>query len=221
MKKNKLIDRAICLRSRGYSIKEIAKILEIAQSTSSDWLKDVILSRSAKIRLLKRIKLGQFNSAATKRRRKQLLIQQLESRALAVLLKHKHSSLIDKIYCAIFYWCEGAKDDTSLKFTNSDPDLLRSFIYLLRKSFEIDENKFRPIIHLHPYHDERMQLKYWSGVLKIPIKQFMKSWRKQNTGKRVKQNYQGCVTINYYDSLVAKELIAYAKAFLKINRPVG
>ncbi len=221
MKKKKLLARAIDLRKKGYSVKEVAKTLEIAQSTSSEWLRDVILSRSAKIRLLKRIKLGQFNSAATKRKRKQLLKQRLESRALAVLRKQKHSSLTDKLSCAILYWCEGAKDDTSLKFTNSDPDVLKSFIYLLRKSFEIDEKKFRPIIHLHPYHNEGIQLEYWSSILKIPTKQFMKSWRKQNTGKRIKRDYQGCVTINYYDSLVAKQLIAYAKAFLKINRPVG
>ncbi|MBU1034131.1 helix-turn-helix domain-containing protein [Patescibacteria group bacterium] len=43
--------KAIELREAGYSIKEIAKILNVAVSTSSVWLREVTISREGKHRM--------------------------------------------------------------------------------------------------------------------------------------------------------------------------
>ncbi|MBI2314785.1 hypothetical protein HYU93_01875 [Candidatus Daviesbacteria bacterium] len=57
-----LKEKAITLRKRGYSIKEVAAKLNIAKSTSSVWLSHIILSISAQKRLAKRRILGQYKS---------------------------------------------------------------------------------------------------------------------------------------------------------------
>ena len=83
--------------------------------------------------------------------------------------------------------------------------------YFIEKGFVIDEGKFRALIHLHDYHGEEKQINFWSKITRIPRKQFFKSYRKPNTGKRIKKDYPGCLAISYYDAKVAKQLWAYYK----------
>lgn len=112
-----------------------------------------------------------------------------------------------RILCAIMFWCEGETSTKSgVRFMNSDPNLMRLFVTLLRNGFDIDESKFRGLLHLHEYHDEGLQLKYWSEVTGIPINQFYKSYKKPHTGKRKREDYPGCLSLRYGDSGLAKLL---------------
>ncbi|MBP9670715.1 hypothetical protein KBD75_04940 [Candidatus Woesebacteria bacterium] len=52
--------RATDLRKAGYSIKEIAKKLNIAISSSSVWLRDIKISRSGKDRMIKHKELNRY-----------------------------------------------------------------------------------------------------------------------------------------------------------------
>jgi len=79
----------------------------------------------------------------------------------------------------------------------------------------VDETKFRALIHLHEYHDESKQKKFWSDITKISENKFQKSYLKINTGKRIKENYPGCISIKYYDAKIFKELKALYKSFYK------
>ena len=59
------------------------------------------------------------------------------------------------LLCSMIYESEGGKSNFGvLEFTNSDPDLVKIFLSFLRKSFTLDENKFRVVMHLHSYHNE-------------------------------------------------------------------
>lgn len=60
-------ERAVTLRARGYSLKEISKILIISKSTASLWLRNITLSKKAKKRLLSQILKGQYISAENKK----------------------------------------------------------------------------------------------------------------------------------------------------------
>lgn len=53
--------KAIELREKGYSLKEITSFLDISHSTSSVWLKNIELDQKAKLRLQKRVDLGRQN----------------------------------------------------------------------------------------------------------------------------------------------------------------
>ncbi|MBI4812147.1 hypothetical protein HY798_01690 [Candidatus Falkowbacteria bacterium] len=125
-----------------------------------------------------------------------------------------------KIYCALLYYCEGAKSGYYFQFTNSDPELVKVFLSLLRSSFSIDESKFRISLHLHSYHSARKQIGFWSEITQIPKRKFIKPYRKINSGKRMKADYQGCVNIKYYDTKLAREILGIGKAFIKIYRGV-
>lgn len=208
---------AIRLRRRGLSLKEIAEKLKISKSTASDWLSPIDLSIYAQKRLTNRQVLGRFKVIANKRKLKEGQKKLLEKRAYELLKNTNLSKEIIKLCCTLLWWCEGNKDDSMVRFTSSDSTLIKNFLFLLRSGFEIDESKFRALVHLHSYHNETAQKNFWSVVTSIPVSQFNKSHQKLNTGKRFHDDYQGCIAISYYDAKIAKELYALYNAFNRIR----
>ncbi len=212
--------QAIALRRLGYSVNEIVGQLGVAKSSISVWVRNIHLTSSAQKRLLTKIKLGQLKGAENKRRKTQTVIDAHSSTALHELY---HSSAFskthEKMICALLYWCEGAKDSyQGVSFVNSDPSLIKLFLALFRNAFPLDEEKFRACIHLHHYHNPEKQLKFWTHITNIPKKQFIKPYLKPHTGKRIRENYPGCISIRYHSNDVARQLLATAKVFLKNYR---
>lgn len=118
----------------------------------------------------------------------------------------------------MIYYCEGRKAARDgVAFTNSDPNLIATFLGLFRRSFNVDEKKFRVCIHLHSYHDKKQQLKFWSKKASIPMQQFIKPYQKAYSGIYKKEEYQGCVSIRYGDVHIARELKAIALEFMKLG----
>lgn len=208
------------LRKHGYSIKEVASKLNISTSTASLWLRDIQLSSRAQNRLAKRQILGQYKTRLIKLEQRQIK-QNLRFKQVNQLLSNiKITKDLAKLCCSLLYWCEGNKDnDTSLRFTNSDPKLIRTYLSLLRLGFNITESKFRVLMHLHQYHNEERQKDFWFKTTNIPNNQFNKTYLKPNTGTRKHDNYPGCIAISYYDAEVAKEIMAIYNAF--VPRGVG
>lgn len=208
--------KAVVLRKRGYSLSEISEELKISKSTSSLWLTNVTLPKRAIERLTKKKILGQYKTILIRQEKRKRLISFFEEKAASDLKTIRMSKNISKLLCALVYYCEGAKGtDRYVTFINSDPSLIQLFLFVFRKSFLIDESKFRLLMHLHTYHKENKQKLFWSNVTNIPIEQFMHSYRKPNTQKRIRENYQGCVSIRYYDAIIAKELLAYYRIAAK------
>lgn len=209
-------ENAISLRQQGYSIKEIAAKFNISNSTSSEWLTNVSLDDKALARLKQRRILGQYKARLTFSKKREDKHQKRQALIEQVLSKIELSKELCKLCCALLYWCEGNKGkDTLVRFTNSDPQLIKTFLSLLRKGFNIDESKFRALIHLHDYHKEKEQKAFWHKITKIPLKQFYRTYWKPNTGKRKHENYPGCIAISYYDAEVAKELTTLYNAFVQ------
>lgn len=209
--------RAIELRKLGYSVNEIVQKLGVAKSSISVWVRNVHLTTSARNRLLGKIKLGQMKGAENKRQRTQIIMNGHSSNALDELNGSMSLSVFhEKVICALLYWCEGAKNPyQGVDFVNSDPDLIKMFLNLFRDTFSPDEKKFRACIHLHQYHDPEKQLKFWAQITSIPREQFIKAYLKPHTGKRIRENYQGCISVRYYSNDVARQLLSVAKVFLK------
>lgn len=211
--------RAIELRKKGYSIKEVASCIGVAKSTSSIWLSDIILDEKAKNRLRKRNLIGQYNARKTRESKRLVFEQELDKKASFILSKINLNDSTRKLLCALLFWAEGSKDTSRISFINSDPVMIKSFITLLRSSFDVKENKFRGLVHIHEYHNDSHVKIFWSKVSGIPLSQFSKSYRKPHSKKRKRANYMGSFRINYYDFQVAKELRSIYNTFAKeINR---
>lgn len=218
-----LKNEAAILRRKGYSLNEISTKLKISRSTASLWLRDIALNAKAQKRLKKRKKLGYYKTSL-RWRKKRLKKQRIyEQEASELTNKVENNKLHARIYCCLLFWCEGTKDKTakSLVFSNSDPQMIETFLSLLRAGYDIDESKLRALIHLHNYHVEKKQIGFWSSITKIPASQFYKSYQKANTGKRIRKNYPGCISIRYNDVRLYNQIIALYRVFSKIHRGVG
>lgn len=213
----KIKENAFSLRKGGHSVKEIAKRLHISQSTASVWIRDIQLNKKAQDRLNKRKLLGYYKTSLRwKKKRNTDEILRI-SKTQGILKGMGIDSNNQKIYCALLYCCEGGKSDKDpIKFVNSDPDLIRAFLESFRRGFNIrDEKKFRVLMHLHAYHNEQIQKRFWSKITRIPELQFHKTFRKANTEKRIKENYPGCIAISYYDNKIAREVRTLGRILLQ------
>lgn len=209
-------EKAFELRKKGYSIKEIAKKLNIAQSTSSVWVRNIKLNKKAQERLKKRRLLGYYKAGLRWQEKKKKEQEEYNLSAIEIIKKVKKDNFHNKLYCALLYWCEGGKAwDTGVRFVNSDPILIQIFLKLFRNSFDIDEKKFHLLMHLHDYHNEQKQKNFWSSVTGIPKNQFYKTYQKSNTKKRQRENYPGCLAIYYNDYRIAREIKTIYKVFSK------
>jgi hypothetical protein len=143
------------------------------------------------------------------------MLEKYRLKASKRLLNVKFNKDLLKILCAVLYWAEGAKfTDSRLEFTNSSPKLIKTYLRLLRKGFDIKEEKLRANIHLHEYHDDDKQKKYWSKITNIPLSQFNKSYLKPHTKKRIRKNYPGCVRISYYSADTARRIKAIYESLI-------
>lgn len=209
------------LRKRGFSLKEISEKLGIAKSTASAWLNHIKLGKKAQKRLQKRRILGQYKAQQIKRNHRKKLLSQYRKKTSKEFSLIKLDKTLYKLLSALFFWCEGAKTQTHVDFINSDPMMIKTFIALLRFAFDLDESKFRVLMHLHEYHNEQKQKRYWNKITKIPKSQFTKTYWKPHTKKRKRENYPGCIRISYYDAHIARQLHAWYNTFAKRLRPVG
>ncbi len=210
---NKL--EAIRLRKKGYSLNEIVEKLNVAKSSVSLWVRDVELHSKAKRRLLTRVRKGQLAARESKKRKIRQIMDNYFESASRKFQVEKLNPEISRAICAVMYWCEGAKNHYSgVRFTNSDPSLVSAFLHFFRKSFQVDETKFRVCVHLHKYHKKSKQLEFWSKVTKIKKDRFIKPFNKPNTEKRIRENYQGCISVYYHSNDMARQLLMTARAFL-------
>ncbi len=211
-------NKALVLRKKGWSEKEISGELGVSKSTVSLWVRNLKLSDKAKKILSKKFSLGQIKSQEAHRNITKQKVEAAEDFANEILIDYKNSNTTTLILCSLIYYCEGTKSMYQpVYFTNSDPLLLCLFLKLFRSSFNLNERKFRVCVHLHNYHNIRDQLNFWSKTLTIPRSQFSKPYLKKNSGVYKKEGYRGCVSLRYYDNDIARRLNIVAKAFMKMG----
>ncbi len=210
--------KAIILREQGYSLSEISALLGVAKSSASLWVRKVPLSVMAKKRLLSVIKKAQYVSGEKKKSATKVFNDSILQDTQRWIGGVKVSTDAEKLICAMIYWCEGAKDyRNGVAFTNSDPNLTRLFLDLLEKEFKINRNKIVVRLHLHEYHNPSVQTSFWMKALNVSRSQFRKHYLKPHTGKRTRDNYPGCISLRYYDSILARKLMAIAKVYTEMG----
>jgi len=219
MKRDINFIKAANLRKRGFSFREISERLKISKSTASLWTRKINLSEGAKKRIFNLGVVGRRKANDTNKKKREIENKKISLKVRSNLKDVKYSKIDYKIECALLYWCEGTKyeKNTSVSFINADPEMIKYFLYVFRKSFTIEEKKFRALIHLHEYHDTAQQLRFWSNITKIPVSQFNKPYFKKNTGKNKKENYPGCISIRYSDNVIYKEIMFMIKKLVDMQ----
>lgn len=201
-----VVNDALDLRKNGYSYEEISKKLKIAKSSAYLWCSKIVLSQKAKKRIAGRLAIGMTKAKKVLRDKKNKITKEIISKADFYLSQNKSNKEIYKLLCSFLFWAEGEKNTSSVVFINSDPLMITCFLTLFRSSFELDEKKFRALVHIHEYHNEIEIKNYWSKITHISLSQFLKSYLKPHTTKTIREGYKGTISIRYYDYKIALEL---------------
>jgi len=197
--KTKEKEEARTLRERdGKSIKEIAKLVKVSSSTVSLWVRDIQLTDKQIERLDARSRRG-----ATQHTNRECFIlkrerYQQEGRELS-------KTDIDFQKLCMLYWGEGFKDRNSLAFANTDGNMLKYYIGLVRKCFPVVDEKFRIVVHRHSDCDftEEEVNDYWSKLLSLPLSSFTKGRIKDNAkwqGRKINKHLYGICRISVHDT---------------------
>lgn len=208
-----LKEKAIQLRKQGKTYSEIRNELgKIPKGTLSFWFKSMQLTPTQQKRLekIKTEKMGKgylFAVEALKEKRKKHLenIRKRVDNLPSALEKTE----VQKIAIAILYMGEGAKTRRgSLMLGNSDPQIIKLFLKLLRSCYHPDERKLRCIVQCRADQNVEELEQYWTKITKIPRTQFYKTRIDPRTIGRPsrKLDYKGVCRIEYFSADVYNEL---------------
>lgn len=209
-------NKAIKLRRQGYSLNEISQQLKISKGSASLWLKDISLNIQAQKRLTNKRVFAQKKANNTRKNKRNIEKQKLSNSIHNQYKSLELNPIIYKLLCSFLFWAEGNKNTNNISFINSDPIMIKTFLKLFRKSFNLDEKKFRGLVHIHEYHNEKETIEFWSNISKIPINQFQKSYKKPHSKIRKRDNYKGSFRIRYYDAKISRELTQVYTSFAQI-----
>ena len=118
------------------------------------------------------------------------------------------------IAAAMLYLGEGAKGEGAFCFANSDPNVIRYWLYLLRNSFDVDETKFRIQVVCRADQAYEELVAYWITITGIQkhIRGTIDIRTKGSPTKR--QDYKGVCKIIYHDVSIRRYLDALAQGLM-------
>lgn len=183
---------ALRLRRRGKSYTEISRQLGVPKSTLSKWLKPLRYSQAVRQRL-SRISSRKFSENISTWNRKRAERYAVEREGRVAHAADEVSSLSrDRLFWfgLALYWAEGSKKDRfTVRFTNSDPRLVKSWLRFLTEFCGVSRDTIRLTVHLHPNVSDRRAKRFWSEELALPLTQFRRSLRKLSLSSQRKKPY--------------------------------
>lgn len=192
-------EKARALRKSGKSMNEIITETGFSKASVSFWTRDIVLTKFQQKRIsslgksfesIEKRRLSRLNNIQTKRR-------SVIDAAKSDFLDLSHRDL--KIIGAMIYWGEGGKTGHwSVRFTNSDPIMIKVMMRFFREVCNVPEIKFRAYVHTFENSNILETEKYWSKITKIPLKQFNKTYLKPSKASLQKRKTLPYGTLDIY-----------------------
>ena len=102
-----------------------------------------------------------------------------ESRALAQEEGRMLAANAGRLFIAgcMLYWAEGGRSRNQIKFTNSDPAMVRLFVSFLRTYWNLRDEDIRVTCNLFADHDARRREieQFWLDVVAVPATSLCKT----------------------------------------------
>ena len=181
------------LRRMGLGYTEIRALIPVAKGTLSGWCRDIEFTPEQRARL--------FGPRGRRQETGALLRRRAVDRAnvIRAAAREEAASLGgDPFWVAgsVAYWAEGDKRSKEVKFSNSDPGMIKLFIAWARRFLDVDLDRLTIMLHLHSGQDEEERIAYWSEQTGFARHQFRKSFIKpEGTGHRKNVLYNGTAQI--------------------------
>lgn len=178
MAKRKEKQQAIHLRKLGKSYSQIKQEVGVSKSTLSYWLQDYPLrpERLRELRDLNQVRIENYRE--TRRRKREAFLKIIyEQEKKKILPLARREMFIGGLF---LYLGEGGKTKPfELSLSNTDPAIIKMFIYWLTIVLQIPRNKLKIKLHLYKDMIIDKETKFWSKELGILLSQFKKPYIKK------------------------------------------
>ena len=204
-------------------MKEIARLVGVAPSTVSLWVRDIELTESQHAALLVQNPAynGQRNGWTAKVERGRLRRRkfQLEGR--------RRARLREPLYVAgcMLYWAEGDKSRNRVALSNADPEVIRLFGRFLRECFGVRAEQMRVYCHLFPDHlaEQKEVEQFWLDVLGLSRTSLRKSvvnnYSRASQRKRKRRLRYGTCKLVVDSTEIVQAIYGAIQEFAGFNRP--
>jgi len=196
MRKDKT--NALKMRRSGKSYNEIVAALRIPKSTLSGWFANIDWSRELKQRLQKDrqsdhiIRLQELNKLRGANLARAYEEARAEAKTEFDLLKYNPLFIAG----VMLYWGEGDKlTKYAVTITNSDPTLIRLYVFFLENICRIPTEKIKAHILIYPDLNEETCRLFWASRSHISLSRFMKCTVIQGKQKARPLKYGVCMVV--------------------------
>ncbi len=215
-------EKARELRRAGHSVKEICRLLGVAKSSVSVWVRDIELTEEQKAELKRRHRFhtaqlngGHTNAAKYRELRRQY---QEEGRAKAREQEPLH------IAGCMLYWAEGRKAKNSLALANSDGALLSFYISFLRNSLLVED--FQIALRITCYLGNGISREeiegYWLHLLNLPrscLRKTTVNVRPSSSQQKGRKLNYGVCEIAVHSTRTVQHVLGAIQAYAGIDKP--
>lgn len=209
--------KAIELRKQGKTYSEIKRKLGLSKSTLSNWLNNYPLTKSQINAIEKSAKrnkeLGVERCRLTKQKKRKIRLNSIYQREKSELLPLTNREIY--LIGLFLYWGEGFKDiKGSLSLSNTDPRVIKFYMYWLVKCLKISKERIKVLVHLYSDMNIEESLNYWSRELDIIRSQFSRPYIKKSKRVNIDQKGFGHGTCNlvFSDVRLKEKVILGIKA---------
>jgi transcriptional regulator with XRE-family HTH domain len=211
--------RARQIRSaEGRSVKEIARIVGVSQSSVSVWVRDIVVEEPQRRALLERAAEARNRAGCAHFRARRQAFQE-DGRSLA-----RHGDPVHAAGCML-YWAEGSKTRNAVQFVNSDPAMVAFFGRFLRTYYDVGDEAFRVECNLFADHLERQRdiEQFWLDTLELPASCLRKStvnvYSKYSEKKRRNRLPHGTVRVCVHSTRVIQSIYGSIQEYGGFERP--
>jgi len=214
---------AVSLRRGGYSYSEIQKFVSVPKATLSYWFKNIKLSEPQLVRLQKKRNEAIQQGAEVRSKRVNEAITKIEKTSAQDIKDISKRELW--LMGVMLYWRERVSDrdvKKGVKFTSSDPYLIRLFLKWLMEVGQLGEADVLCDILIEddkklPAGRQEKAIQYWSEVTGFPQKIFTRIYvqktKKKRKKRKIKKAEFGLLRIRVKaSSMLARQLSGWIKA---------
>ena len=212
-------------RERGYSYNEISEQIGVSKSSLSNWLKHISLTLEQEQRIQQHIEDNQTTFVAKARKVNKERFQKARKQAYqigeSIALSIPDNPAVHELALAMLYLGEGDKTGNRVQIANTDPAVLKYFLWAMEKLYAVDRTEFTLRLHLTEAARsfESRMIKWWANQLNCSTRQFQKTqFDPRSKVQRITDDYHGVCSVTYNDTYLFERITGVYTSHLQRSR---
>lgn len=208
-------------REQGYSYNEISEQIGVSKSTLSNWLKHISLTLEQEQRIQQHIEINQTAFVAkarkTNKERYRLAREKAYQQGKEIASMIPDNNAVHELALAMLYLGEGDKTGNRVQIANTDPEVLKYFLWAMEELYHISRSEMSLRLNLNEIarpHANKM-IEWWAGILRCDVSQFQKTqFDNRSKSTHMTTDYHGVCTVTYGDTYLFERLTGVYSTYL-------